>query len=175
MTDTSGHLDYSAQERVDLWEESLETIQRYPITGVGYGTYGLLPHPHGLKDSHNVYVKITYETGVIGLALSLLLLGMMFASSFRLYRVAEDPMFKGLGLGLALATICYAITNFFGDRWNYIEISAPLWLLVAAALRAHSLACAPAKIENAQDAGVGVRTLAHRKSMHAWRAKAKTG
>jgi hypothetical protein len=41
-----------------------------------------------------------------------------------------------LGLGLFLATCSCIVANFFGDRWTYLEITALLWVLFAAAIRA---------------------------------------
>ena len=138
-TDDSGQLELSAQERVDLWHESWEVIKSNPILGTGFGTYVLIPHVHGLKDSHNVYVKITEETGIIGLGMTLSLLGGLMWLGFGLFRHAEDRLYKGIGLGLVLAVISCAVGNCFGDRWTYVEVSGPLWVLAAAAVRARVL------------------------------------
>jgi hypothetical protein len=58
----------------------------------------------------------------------------MLAVGYRLYKRAEDPLYRGLGLGLLLAICSCIIANFFGDRWTYLEITGPLWVLVGAAL-----------------------------------------
>ena len=76
------------------------------------------------------------ETGIIGMLIVLVLLQQMVASAFRLFRIAEDPLYRGLGLGLCLAICANLVANCFGDRWTYIEITAPLWLLVGTTLRA---------------------------------------
>ena len=55
------------------------------------------------------------------------------------FRQAEDPLYKGLGLGLFLAICCNLILNCFGDRWTYLEINGLLWVLVGAAARALQL------------------------------------
>jgi putative inorganic carbon (hco3(-)) transporter len=137
--DESGQLDLSAQERVDLWQESWAVIKSSPVLGAGFGMYALMPHVHGLKDSHNVYVKTTVETGVVGLGMTLILIGQLTWLAFGLFRHADDGLFKGLGLGLLLATIGCGVANCFGDRWTYVEVSGPLWVLAAAAARARVL------------------------------------
>ena len=38
------------------------------------------------------------------------------------------------------------VANFFGDRWTYVEITALLWVLVAAALRARQLETSPTEV-----------------------------
>jgi len=79
------------------------------------------------------------ETGIIGLSMALFLLQQMLALSYRLFRRATDPLYQGLGLGLLLAVCSCMVANLFGDRWTYLEITALLWVLVAAAARASNL------------------------------------
>ena len=140
MTENSnGQLEASAQERVDLWSNAWNSIQRSPIVGNGFATFQLGEHVDNLKDTHNWYVKVMVETGIIGLSMALFLLQQMLALSYRLFRRATDPLYQGLGLGLLLATCSCMVANLFGDRWTYLEITALLWVLVAAAARASNL------------------------------------
>ncbi len=140
MTENSnGQLEASAQERVDLWTAAKETIIRNPIFGTGYATFQYGHHEDNLKDTHNWYVKVMLETGIIGAIIALVMLEQMIVLPFRLFRNAQDPLYKGLGLGLFVAIICNMILNCFGDRWTYLEINGLLWVLVAAAARAISL------------------------------------
>lgn len=152
MTENSnGQLEASAQERVDLWTEAKETIIRNPIFGTGYATFQYGHHEDNLKDTHNWYVKVMLETGIIGAIIALVMLEQMIVLPFRLFRKAQDPLYKGLGLGLFVAIICNMILNCFGDRWTYLEINGLLWVLVAAAARAMSL---PESGEDLADAPV---------------------
>jgi O-antigen ligase len=74
------------------------------------------------------------ETGIVGIMIVLLMIQQMLAVGYRLFRRAEDPLYRGLGLGLFLAVCSCIVTNFFGDRWTYLEITGPLWVLVATAI-----------------------------------------
>jgi len=135
MTQTSsGRLEDSANERVKLWQAAEESILSDPIFGTGFATYQFTQHVDNLKDTHNWYVKVMVETGIIGLAIVILMLEQMLALSYRLFKRAEDPLFRSLGLGLFLAICSCIIANFFGDRWTYLEITGPLWVLVGAAV-----------------------------------------
>ncbi len=134
-----GHLEASAQERVDLWTNAEQTIENYPIFGTGFATFQFGQHVDNLKDTHNWYVKVLVETGIVGLFFALAMLQQMFAVAIRVFRKAEDPLYKGLGLGLIVCITSSVITNFFGDRWTYIEINGLLWVLIGAALRADQL------------------------------------
>jgi O-antigen ligase len=137
--DSTGQLEASAQARVDLWQSAEISIANSPIFGTGFATYQLGEHVDNLRDSHNWYVKVIVETGIIGFALAMLLIQQLLAASYRLFRRATDPLYQGLGLGLLLGTCSCIVANCFGDRWTYLEITAPLWVLVGAAIRATNL------------------------------------
>ncbi len=135
----NGQLEMSAQERVDLWQDAERSFVQYPVFGKGFATFQYGEHVADLKDTHNWYVKVLVETGVVGFLIVLSMLQQMFSLSFRIFRKGRDPLFRGLGLGLFVCMACLAITNFFGDRWTYIEINGLLWVLMAAAARADAL------------------------------------
>ncbi len=148
--DQDGQLEASAQERVDLWTNAERTFSQYPIFGEGFATFQYGEHVDDLKDTHNYYVKVLVETGLIGFVIVLSLLQQMFSVSVRLFRKARDPLYRGLGLGLLVCLSSLAITNFFGDRWTYLEINGLLWILLGAAVRAQALGEeAPVKQETA--------------------------
>jgi O-antigen ligase len=132
----NGQLEYSAQERIDLWKESWTSIVHSPIVGNGYATFQIMPHVHGLDDTHNWYVLVLVETGIIGLIMAFLLFEQIIAMAYRLFRKAKDPLYQGLGLGLGLAMCSCIVANCFGNRWTYLEITGPLWILAGAAARA---------------------------------------
>jgi len=140
MTQNSnGELEASAQERVDLWTNAKTTIANNPIFGTGFATFQYSHHTDNLKDTHNWYIKVMLETGIIGAVIAIALLLQMLALNYRLFRKAHDPLYQGLGLGLFL-TICTSIVlNCFGDRWTYLEISGLLWALIGTAARASQL------------------------------------
>jgi putative inorganic carbon (HCO3(-)) transporter len=137
--DSNGQLEDSAQERVDLWKNAEKSILSSPIVGDGFATFQLGEHVDNLRDTHNWYVKVLVETGIIGLIVILLLLQQLLAVSYRLFKRSTDPLYRGLGLGLVLAICSCLVANLFGDRWTYLEITGLLWVLVAAAVRATDL------------------------------------
>ncbi len=137
MTENSnGQLEASAEERVELWENAEQSILQNPLVGTGFATFQFGEHVDNLKDTHNWYVKVLVETGVLGLILALMLLQQLLGLSYRLFKRANDPLYRGLGLGLLLATCSCIVANFFGDRWTYLEITGLLWVLASAAIRA---------------------------------------
>jgi putative inorganic carbon (HCO3(-)) transporter len=143
----NGALEASAQERVDLWEQSKQMFLSSPIVGTGYATFQLGEHVDNLKDTHNWYVKVLVETGLIGGLLAFILLSQMLYASFQLFRKAEDPLYRGLGLGFLVALSSCILANCFGDRWTYLEINGLLWVLMGAVVRANQLTESAPRIE----------------------------
>jgi putative inorganic carbon (HCO3(-)) transporter len=133
---TNGQLEASAQERVDLWTNAEEAFLRSPLVGNGYATFQYGEHLDNLSDTHNWFVKVCVETGILGLIPVLFMLQQMLATSYRLLKRATDPLYRGLGFGLFVAICACMVANCFGDRWTYLEITGLLWVLVAAAIRA---------------------------------------
>jgi putative inorganic carbon (hco3(-)) transporter len=128
-------LDSSAGTRVTLWEDAMEVIKGDPILGAGYDTYEFMHRSETLNDTHNFYMKVLVEGGAVGLALLLLIFGQLARLGYSAFREAADPFIAGLGLGVFLWMVCAVLTNLFGDRWNYIEISGYLWTAAAMILR----------------------------------------
>ena len=134
--DSNGQLEASAQERVDLWENAKKNFYSEPIFGIGFATFQYGQHTDDLKDTHNWFVKVLLETGIIGGIFALILLQQMLALAYRLFKHPKDPLYKGLGFGLLLAMSANIILNCFGDRWTYLEINGLLWALIGTAVSA---------------------------------------
>jgi O-antigen ligase len=131
-------LDSSSQARVNLWEDALSLFQESPLLGSGFDTYAFLRRVGEFGDTHNYYVKVLVETGLIGLLLYLWMLKEMWFLGYSLARSAEDPFWKAVGLGFVALVTSAILLNFFGDRWTYQQVGAFLWIslgLVASGLR----------------------------------------
>jgi len=149
----TGTLEHSAATRVSLWEEAMHVFDSNPLVGVGFYTYAYSEHLNNYKDSHNIYVKVLVETGVVGLMMFLWLLAKTFRAGFGLFRSSPDRFLASLGLGLAVWVVCAAIANFFGDRWTYLQVNGYMWVLgglVARALLIEENAPSAAVEENSE-------------------------
>ncbi len=139
-TDEFGELaDVSAERRLSVWSLSMELFQDSPITGLGFGVFRHLGFDLG--DTHNIYIKILVEQGLIGLFIFIILMMCFLKEGFILYQKGDDNLSKGLGLGLMLSIVVLLINNFFGDRWSYLELGSYLWIFagLVARLRVISL------------------------------------
>ncbi len=158
----NGQLESSANERVELWQNAEDSILKSPVLGNGFGTFQYGQHVDDLKDTHNWYVKVLVETGIVGLIIVLFLLQQILSLSYGLFRRAKDPLYQGLGLGLFIAMCSCLTANFFGDRWTLLEITGMLWVLIAAAVRARQLSAEETAVELAPVAAEAADSLAGR-------------
>ncbi len=147
MTYDGNQVESSANERLQLWEDAFNIIPEHPVLGTGFVTYRYLGRSEDYLDTHNYYVKVTVETGLVGLGLFAYLLWLMIREGFTLFRQSRDPLFKRLGLGLVAMMICAIGVNFFGDRWMYQQISAYMWTYLALVCRARMIEAEEAQAE----------------------------
>ncbi|MGH9775407.1 MAG: O-antigen ligase family protein [Candidatus Acidiferrales bacterium] len=128
-------LESSAQERVQLWEDAWQLFVGHPVFGIGLETYEYMDRVsaegHGwLHDTHDYYLKVLAETGLVGLFIFLWLLFCILREGWRLFCEAEEPFLKSLGLGFTALMVCAIVLNLFGDRWTYIQVDGILWALL---------------------------------------------
>lgn len=136
MTYDDGQLDYSSGDRIEIWKHALKTTATDPILGVGFDCYRYYRSGEELLDTHNMYVKALVETGVIGLSCLIILFVSAFRLGHRLASTAKDPFFKALGAGFAAYMVSVIVTNIFGDRWTYLDLSAYTWILLGLVVQA---------------------------------------
>jgi O-antigen ligase len=139
MTYDGNQVESSANERLELWEDAFTIIPKHPVLGTGFETYRYLGRSADYLDTHNYYVKVTVETGLVGLGFFLYLLWLLMREGIRLFRKAEDPFYRSLGLGFAALIFCAVFVNFFGDRWMYQQITAYMWTMLALVVRAQMI------------------------------------
>lgn len=135
----AGELDNSSQTRLQLWNDALSMFSKNPVWGMGFNTMPYAGLSYGYGDTHNVYIKILAEQGIVGFCVFFWILFQSFMQGWQLYRNANDKFFRGLGLGFALSVVSIMVTNFFGDRWTYLQLGAYFWILLGCVVRANML------------------------------------
>lgn len=142
----TGSLDNSTETRLSLWSNAMQVFNTNAIVGTGFDTYEYMHlnrrtdgRSGYYADTHNYFVKVLLETGVVGLLLFLWLLGRIVGEGFRLFRRAQDPFFKSLGLGIIGWLVCALVANFFGDRWTFLQINGYMWVIAGLVCRAWEL------------------------------------
>lgn len=130
-------LDASSQTRIDIWKKSIEYFKSNPIIGMGFSTVYFLELANNLHDTHNIYLKILVEQGIIGFIFFLLFIFLSLKNGIILYKNADDQFLKGLGFGFTISVVSLLILNFFGDRWTYHQVGAYFWVILGLVVRAN--------------------------------------
>jgi putative inorganic carbon (hco3(-)) transporter len=128
-------LDSSAEDRLVLWHDGLELFKRNPVSGTGFDTYSSMGRVGGYRDTHNYYIKILAEMGVIGLLLYLAVLWKMAATGVGLFRATSDPFWRGIALGFIAMLGSIIVANLFGDRWTYQQLDGYIWVILGCVIR----------------------------------------
>ncbi len=154
----------AAWSRWPLMKLAWNMIVEHPFLGVGVNTF-LNVAPHYITpdiagawvgEVHNMYLLVFAETGVIGLAAFLWLLGALFREANRLSR-AGDPFLAALGLG-GMAALVAVATHMFVDMYTGSILLDHLFLL-AALMAAGNRLGGRAASEAPAAAGAGVYPL----------------
>jgi hypothetical protein len=128
-TGGSGELEHSAAVRLDLWNHAIGLFLQKPIFGIGMGGFAFeIPAELIYKDTHNFYLKMLSEQGVVGIGLLIMILYGALRSGFVLNQIGRSEFHKGLGFGFLGCVIACIVNNIFGDRWSYPTLGGYLWL-----------------------------------------------
>ena len=144
--DTEAGVAASDEERFDSVAAALPLFGIDPIFGVGFGQYHFeSTHYVGSStatSSHNQYLNILAEQGVVGIAALAALLAALIAGLIR----ARSEISR---LGIAMLAT-YAVAGLVLEPLNTLQTSGTLWLVLGAGLvPATSRQAAPASAESA--------------------------
>lgn len=134
-----GELEASAAGRVEVWEHARSLFLQSPLFGIGLNGFMTARAGETLTDTHNYYLKVAAEQGVIGLSLLVGLLLSFLLSAWRLQRDARTPFARGLGYGGVGMMVAVMATNAFGDRFSQLALGSTLFLMMAAIERMRTI------------------------------------
>ncbi len=100
--------------RIHFWSTTLQIIQNNPILGTGLDAYGVSFPKYDtwnglfrLEYAHNDYLQVLSDSGIVGFALLILFIFLLFKQSLNVIRTSNDRFRRGTALG-ALAG-CFGI------------------------------------------------------------------
>jgi O-antigen ligase len=136
-------IELSAASRIFYAQAALGMIKKSPIWGVGFGTFVhrvqryLDPSIYSKRNvAHNMFLQITSEMGLLGLAAFLWIIVRAMRVGRWLYRYADrDTAARTLGVGLIAITVGLMVTNLFGNRFFNGMIVGYYFIIVALATR----------------------------------------
>ncbi len=122
--------------RLDMWSRALAMIRDMPFTGIGLDTFPLIqtgvypgfylgPEPH----AHNLYLQVTLDLGVIGLAAFLWLVAVFFRSARMGLAHMMDPRRRALITGAASGVVVYLASGLVDTLWT-AKPNLLFWMLL---------------------------------------------
>jgi len=140
--------------RLVIWRHAAERLRERPLTGFGYGRLILKDElradtgDHLLTHAHNMFASQALQTGAVGVALLVTLLGALAARYAGLVRSGDDTLRRlgALGLAVLAAFVVKNLTDDFFFRANAkLLFAVHATLLGAAVLRERELGVRPPK------------------------------
>lgn len=123
--------------RAHFWNVTLDIIKSHPIVGTGLGAFPTVYTRYDsrngsfrLEQAHNDYLQVMSDGGIIGAALALLFVVMLFRYGFA-RRESPDDYRSGVALG-ALAGCFAVLVHSFFDFTLHTTANALLFLVMAA-------------------------------------------
>jgi O-antigen ligase len=123
--------------RAHFWSVTLQIIRAHPLLGTGLGAFGVVYTRFDsrsglfrLEQAHNDYLQVLSDGGIIGAALALAFVGLLFYRGFVRAKSRDD-----FRRGVALASLggCFAVlVHSFFDFTLHTTSNALLFLVLAA-------------------------------------------
>ena len=123
--------------RAHFWSVTLDIIRAHPFLGTGLGAFGVIYTRYDsrnglyrLEQAHNDYLQIFSDAGIVGAALALIFLVLLFWKALSRARSRDD--FRR-GVALAALSGCFAVlVHSFFDFTLHTTSNALLFLVLAA-------------------------------------------
>jgi len=154
----------SANGRIFVWKITALMIADNPITGIGYGNYfykfldyqekffkkpdseKYLSHAGVLRQSHNEYLQIFAETGLVGLSIFLIIIFLVFYDGIKLLKKTKQIENKIIRVSLTSTIIILA--HSFVDTPLHNALPIYLLLFLNIAIISHFLSLRPKTYSN---------------------------
>jgi len=148
-----GELEESAALRLVVWEKAETLFKENPVFGIGLEGFVFETVGFRLHNTHNYYLQLAAEQGLVGLLLFVLILLRAGWSGWRLFRDGRTEFYKALGLGYFACTMAVAVTNVFGDRFSQLAMGTFYFLFMGAVDRCNRMnqAQTAAEVQAIQD------------------------
>ena len=123
--------------RAHFWAVTLDIIKAHPYVGTGLGAFGVIYTKYDsrnglfrLEQAHNDYLQVLSDGGIVGAALALSFVVLLFYMALRCARTKDD--FRR-GVALASLSGCFAVlVHSFFDFTLHTTANALLFLVLAA-------------------------------------------
>jgi O-antigen ligase len=130
--------EISWQNRLDYWRQGILAIKDRPIFGWGLDNFRYLSYKYQSKPSfwswysHNHFLQIFVETGIVGGLVFLVLIAFVIYKSYRYIQnqIVHRSKIEGLGVDLALfiGLVASSVHSFFDYDWQFSSVFLIFWV-----------------------------------------------
>ncbi len=126
-------LNTSVGWRLYFWDEILRRFWDAPWVGFGAGSSVILGvELFGVEAApHNGYLRVLYETGLLGAGAFLLVLGVMLWQGLRLVRAKLDLRLTYISHVYVTMTVTYLLLNLTDNILEYYEVAIYQWAILS--------------------------------------------
>lgn len=129
--------------RIKLWKVAMKMIKDNPILGVGNGNYvarydeyierypELAYQDYTRFSSHNSYLKMQSELGIVGLISFLLVIVCSINTIYKAYKNLEDKELKLFFMGVMASTVAFLAMNLLDNLFFSPQTTTYFWVFVA--------------------------------------------
>ena len=122
--------------RFEIWKETLKIIRAYPFFGAGFNQFHEALREFNpllyntTMHTHNMYLKIAVETGLVGLAAFLFFIGSLTATLIRALRSFQmDSYGYSFVIGFISALAATLVYGIFDNTFFAPQIQTLFWIL----------------------------------------------
>lgn len=148
--------DTSTSYRVYIWMGTFNMLKDYWFSGIGVGTeafgriypmyaYSGVMAPH----SHNLYLQIITENGILGLIIFVIIAVIYFKECISAIIRSDDRLLKGIVTGLAAGMLGYLVQGMFDNVWYNYRVFLLFFIILGITISAvHICRCAERSAKN---------------------------
>ncbi|MBW1941862.1 MAG: O-antigen ligase family protein [Deltaproteobacteria bacterium] len=115
-------LDTSLSARIVSWRQASRDYINHPFLGYGVTGYRFL-------DAQ--YARVALETGFLGIFFFFILLYTIFRQTYDSFKVAEDPVQRGLAMGFLAGFAGLLFHSIGSNTFIIVRIMEPFWFITA--------------------------------------------
>jgi hypothetical protein len=113
--------EISNKGRIEIWRQTIFSIARHPILGIGIGNYPLaldqnISAAKRGSSAHNLYLDIATETGILGLLAFLAILYFILKKSWMIFRKSPDNLSK-------FYAICFGVFLIWILGYSFFDVT----------------------------------------------------
>lgn len=138
-------------QRFKLWKTALKVIHDHFIFGVGNGNFvsvydkyvkkypELSYRDYSRYPTHNLYLKVFSELGIIGLVCFCILILFVVIYMYKSYKKCKNQFIKSFLEGFLISIIAFMIMNTFDNLLVVPKVASYFWIMVAIGSKVNSI------------------------------------